>query len=88
MYLWDNRYTAASGARGSKSRHEPFAHVPSAHVARAVAPQDLDRALFGVRAVDVHRDHAPAARLDRMLERGRAALAGRTRVIEPANDPT
>ena len=33
----------------------------------------LDRLRFGSGAIDVDRDHAPAARLDRVLDRGRAA---------------
>src|SRR5512145_3449882 len=47
----------------------------AAHVARGVALEDVDRAFFRARTIHVHRDHAAAARLDRVLDRGRAALA-------------
>ena len=47
----------------------------AAHVARAAALEDLDRALLGAAALDVHRDHAAAARLDRVLDRGVLTVA-------------
>src|SRR5688572_11554296 len=68
------------GERGARVEVAPGAVRPlafgAAHVARGMAPQDLDGFAFGIGTVDVHGDHAPAARLDRVLDRGRVIAAG------------
>jgi hypothetical protein len=63
---------------GSKSRQEPFAHWPSAQrTSRAAWRLRISIALpLRAGTLDVDRDHAPAARLDRVLTDGARRSAG------------
>jgi hypothetical protein len=71
-------YTVASGARGSKSRHEPSAQRPSARrTSRAPCCLRISIARRSVPARStLIANHAPAARLERMLDARRVIAAG------------
>src|SRR5688500_1215618 len=62
------RIEVAPGAVGPLAFGAPY-------VARAVALGDVDGGLLGAAALVADRDHPAATRLDRVLDRGRAALA-------------